>query len=123
MISLKFRAWLIYAQTGKYVYNDSGAFVFERDNIFFVDSYGDRYDVAPESIEQLVGYDSNGNEVYEGDEVVLVDAKGKKRIAETAVLHSWIENILNRIESDNRACKERGYDLDFKGCKLVLKNN
>lgn len=123
MIPIKFRAWLIHGATGKYVYSDGGAFVFEGDNIFFVDSYGDSYDVAPESIEQLVGYDSNGKKVYEGDTVALLDEKGKECISDTASLSSWVQNICKYIESDNRGNKERGYELDFAGCKLVLKNN
>ena len=30
----------------------------------------DDIEVTPESVAQLVGYDANGNEVYEGDKVV-----------------------------------------------------
>lgn len=30
---------------------------------------GDNYEVEPETVAQLVGYDTNGKEVYEGDEI------------------------------------------------------
>lgn len=78
-------------------------------------------DVKPESIEQLVGYDSDGQEIYEGDTVVLLDEKGKECISDTASLSSWVQNIREYIESENKGSKERGYDLDFTGCKIVVK--
>lgn len=30
---------------------------------------GDNYEVEPETVAQLVGYDTNGKEIYEGDEI------------------------------------------------------
>ncbi|MBR0289944.1 MAG: hypothetical protein IJQ82_13290 [Selenomonadaceae bacterium] len=41
---------------------------------------GDIYEVAPESVAQLVGYDSKKREVYEGDRVV--DKFGEEYIAQ-----------------------------------------
>jgi len=37
------------------------------------------YEVEPNSVAQLVGHDSNGNEVYEGD--TLIHASGEEWIA------------------------------------------
>ena len=42
-----------------------------RGNHFIIDSNNIMHIVDPESVAQLVGHDSNGNEVYEGD--VLLD--------------------------------------------------
>lgn len=42
-----------------------------RGNHFIIDSNNIMHIVDPESVAQLVGHDSNGNEVYEGDTVVL----------------------------------------------------
>jgi len=35
------------------------------------------YRVKPESVRQLVGYDSDGKEVYDGDELILTDEDGR----------------------------------------------
>ena len=53
-------------------------------------------EVYPDSVVQLVGYDADGREVYEGD--TLVDADGNKHVArlesvtqnpDTAEFHLW----------------------------------
>ena len=40
------------------------------DDYPFIKQDGCYYEVYPDSVAQLVGYDSAGNEVYEGDELV-----------------------------------------------------
>ena len=40
-----------------------------------IDGNGFYHEVKPESIAQLVGYDANGKEVYEGDIVIRYDSK------------------------------------------------
>jgi len=59
---------------GKLVYGDcvhQGEFVFIRyradNNIYYADK------VAPDSVAQLVGYDMDGEEVYEGDALLSFD--------------------------------------------------
>lgn len=68
MRTIKFR--------GRHVeYHDEiyyGFYVMDaRGNHFIIDSNNIMHIVDPESVAQLVGHDSNGNEVYEGD--VLLD--------------------------------------------------
>ena len=46
------------------------------------------YDVDPESVTQLIGYDSNGKEVYEGD--TLVSTTG-----ETLIEALWTTDFSN----------------------------
>ena len=49
-------------------YSENGSKYYQ-----IIDRYGDEYPVSTKSISQLCGYDANGNEVYEGDEVVAHD--------------------------------------------------
>ena len=42
---------------------------------------GDCYEVEPESVAQLVGYDADGKEVYEGDKLKHVDDENYNAIA------------------------------------------
>lgn len=65
---IKFRGRLA---SGKYVYGDIVQWCgFDKPRICSWDN-GVIYDVEPDSVRQLIGYDCNGREVYEGD--VLVD--------------------------------------------------
>ena len=47
----------------------------------FDQSDGDFYEVEPESVAQLVGYDADGKEVYEGDKLKHVDDENYNAIA------------------------------------------
>ncbi len=73
MRTIKFRGHAISDSCGqsvdRIVYGD----LFHEWNKLCIldDDDGDIYEVDPESVAQLVGHDSNGNEVYEGDTVVL----------------------------------------------------
>ena len=67
---IKFRGYWLHG--GSFIYGcgvkvDSDATYIVADNLF-------EMEVEPDSVAQLVGYDTNGNEVYEGDE--LVDSNG-----------------------------------------------
>lgn len=42
---------------------------------YIIDEEGIAYRVHPGSVAQLVGYDANGKEVYEGDIVIRYDSK------------------------------------------------
>lgn len=75
MRTIKFRA--INAETGDTVYGypviyDSGKFT----HWFYRPTEDSNCPVKPETVTQLVGYDSDGAEVYEGD--ILVDAYGNQ---------------------------------------------
>lgn len=61
-----------------------------------IDERGEEFSIDSNSVDQLVGYDANGNEVYEGDR--LTDADGNEHVArlesvtqnpDTAELHFW----------------------------------
>jgi len=51
----------------------NGTFVYGDLTHNFDDVYVNGWQVKPESVAQLVGYDANGNEVYEGDELISID--------------------------------------------------
>lgn len=71
-VPIKFRAWC--AELGKFVYMVySSSFILYDDEIYFSDQYDDHYKIKTENMDQLVGYDAEGNEVYEGDK--LYDAE------------------------------------------------
>lgn len=63
MRQIKFRAWF----NGRYFYSDDVTFCFRSGRIYFFDSYGDRYDVDPDNLEQFIATDKDGYDVYEGD--------------------------------------------------------
>ena len=80
--SIKFRGKKL---NGQYIYgwfamkfNDNGDYV----PVIIWDAENPAYysEVEPNSVAQLIGYDSNGKEVYEGDK--LVSAAGIEFIAE-----------------------------------------
>ncbi len=56
--------------------SDNGEFVYgsdlaQYDGYVLISNGAPRIYVDPDSIAQLVGYDKDGNEVYEGDTVIL----------------------------------------------------
>lgn len=65
----KFRVWF----NSGYVYSDEQTFVFEGGGIYYIDSYGDRYDVEPADVEQYIATDKNGKDVYVSDKVIYPD--------------------------------------------------
>lgn len=74
MRPIKFRGRDVH--TGEYVYAELGQ-ISEEINpgylSFITDD--DMYTVETDSIAQLVGYDANGNEIYEGDTVIRYDSE------------------------------------------------
>lgn len=77
---------------GDYLQKGDGAsYIVVVDTLFFVK-------VDPESVAQLVGHDSNGNEVYEGDK--LTDSQGNTYIAK---FDSVVERQSNRTPAFRRA--------------------
>lgn len=68
---IKFRGRDI--NTGKYVYGDYCKGTRKTPPSIHEWQRGRFVDVEPESIAQLIGYDKNGAEVYEGDMLVDVD--------------------------------------------------
>ena len=60
-------------KNGKFVFGEYAQnFMGGKPQICYFDEHGwTCTQVDPESIAQLVGYDVNGNEVYEGDTVIL----------------------------------------------------
>lgn len=74
---IKFRGRRV--DNGEFVYGDLLHMTGERFGIIF-DKRIAATEVAPETVTQLVGYDSNGREVYEGDK--LANDQGDEFTAE-----------------------------------------
>lgn len=65
---------------GNYIYGDlvtreGGAAIRVRENHNLFDLHEYEVAVVPDSVAQLVGYDANGNEIYEGDKLIDIDEK------------------------------------------------
>ncbi len=75
MREIKFRGHALHDSCGqkvdKFVFGD----LCQGDGLITILDWddGDNYEVEPETVAQLVGYDTNGKEVYEGDTVVGED--------------------------------------------------
>ena len=77
-IPIKFRGEYVRGETkyyGDLVHDDyeQGTFIKYK-----VDSHFKKYEtmpVKPESVAQLVGYDKDGNEIYEGDKIISESAE------------------------------------------------
>lgn len=73
MRPIKFRGKNI--QTGKthYGFYSECTLSGGRIETCIMDSQYHGWEVEPESVAQLVGYDADGNEVYEGDQLIRLD--------------------------------------------------
>lgn len=49
-------------------------------HLFVVDHNGE-HEVTPETVAQLVGFDRNGNKVFEGDKVVFLSSSATQRLS------------------------------------------
>ena len=80
MREIRFRG--ISLDTGKYVYAELGQ-VSEEINPGYLTFLSDDgfYTVETDTVAQLVGYDANGKEIYEGDTVIEEYVQGEKREA------------------------------------------
>ncbi|MBR5913974.1 MAG: hypothetical protein IKZ58_06400 [Selenomonadaceae bacterium] len=58
---------------GDYVTRSEGCAIRVRENDKLFDLHEYEIAVKPESVAQLVGYDANGDEVYEGDKIFDVE--------------------------------------------------
>ena len=78
MRPIKFRGRDI--DSGEYVFAELGQ-VSEEINPGYLSfiTEGDVYTVDSDSVVQLVGYDANGKEVYEGDTVIEEYVEGKRQ--------------------------------------------
>ena len=71
MREIKFRGHALHDSCGqkvdKFVFGD----LCQGDGLITILDWddGDNYEVEPETVAQLVGYDTNGKEIYEGDEI------------------------------------------------------
>ena len=102
MREIKFRG--VSKGTGKLVY---GYYLKSVDTAQIFD--GEFFHVVePSSVNQFVGYDSNGAECYKDDEITLLDDTGAELQRGSCELYSWVEDIL--LDSDFTAT----------GCKIVL---
>jgi len=66
--------------------------------------YNDKYNaIYPESVAQLVGYDADGNEVYEGDKLTPIDASDNspKRKGRPKKDKIFIPNLLCNLDLDD----------------------
>ena len=87
-MTIKFRG---IAEDGKNIFSDSIQFDVDNKGREFCrlkDEFGNWLYVDPDSIAQLVGYDSDDNEIYEDDE--LIDSAG----------HEWTAILLPQAEMD-----------------------
>lgn len=69
----------------------------------YIPEFSPGFEVDPNSIEQLVGYDANGKEIYEGD--VLIDERGQEHIAR-------LESVVQ--QSDTAECSFLSYPTRLK---------
>ena len=75
MRKIKFRGRDV--DTGRMVY---GCFIVGRSGQpCIATNYTAAYEVQPDSVAQLVGFDVNGHEVYEGDTVVIESKYGRAK--------------------------------------------
>ena len=90
----KFRVWI----SGRFVYSTEVAFVFEDDIVYYIDSYGDCYDVEPADVEQYIATDKNGKDVYETDKVIypdggFVEPNTGDWICRDKPFEAWVGNV------------------------------
>jgi len=107
-IPIKFRGKPISSSESDYIYGDyvtiEGGCAIRvkiRANLFHIHEY--EIAVKPETVAQLVGYDANGKEVYEGDTVDAFFGTSEKPS------HNFPAALSSNIEAPT--------DLDFKFVK------
>ncbi len=90
--------------TGRFVY---GHFIVEACGLpdIITTCPAATYEVDPKSVAQLVGYDANGKEVYEGD--ILIDKRKREMVAKLMSVGKQDTKHLTRIQ--------------FALCNLTLK--
>lgn len=76
MRTIKFRG---VTSKGKIVYGYAFKY-FKQKSWYILDERAEQWKIKPESLAQLVGYDANGEEVYEGD--ILLGEHNNEHIAE-----------------------------------------
>ena len=97
-MKIKFRG---ITEDGKYIFSDSIQFNVDgkgREFCRLKDEFGNWLFVDPESVVQFIGYDADGNEIYEGDS--LIDSDGFEHFAPLGTMFEgnfyWVgEKILN----------------------------
>lgn len=99
---IKFRGQL---PNGKFVFGDVVQWGgFEEARICSWDN-GVIYDIEPDSVRQLVGYDKHGNEVYEGDVLVIEHCQCKPPMNEYIVefkVHGYKHGASVNFETNTR---------------------
>ena len=66
------------------------------DDYPFIKQDGCYYEVYPDSVAQLVGYDSAGNEVYEGD---LLETHGGELVADMSLCAAISLHKLKEVQT------------------------
>lgn len=97
MRTIKFRGKRV--DTGEFVFGCYLSGYYSKGEIHvIIDRDGDEFDVEPKSVKQLAGYDSDGNEVYAGDELVDYDGREWKAVIKATAV-STIKGVSHDINT------------------------